>query len=411
MARREWSLGAVVAGVLSAAALGGESTCVPVGVVLQQATGSWSQNCAGTFSPAQLIDASKTTGWAPGRCTGTGDVTLSETVAFETSTDMVVSAGAELTFTIFSGGAEPCCGGGNLTLGRFRLSVTSDNRALFADGLSSGGDVTANWTPVSVIFASAQVSDAGGNPISGSAPVMTVQGDGSIVVSGPSPAYATYTIRAMTSLNVISGVRLEAIDGNGTNAAAADGLGTGGPGRHANGNCIVRDFKFGASQPATIVLPPNADTVVCPGDSVFLNVVAVGSLPFNYQWRKYDPQSRGGPVNIPGANASSLNLSPADLSDPGEYDVIVSNGCGSATSTRGRVTVLAADQGVQGGVAGSDGSADNNDFVVFLDHFFTMHVLGDLGGQGGQRGGDGVWDNNDFVVYIDLFFGFPACAP
>ncbi|HYD01388.1 MAG TPA: GC-type dockerin domain-anchored protein, partial [Phycisphaerales bacterium] len=63
-----------------------------------------------------------------------------------------------------------------------------------------------------------------------------------------------------------------------------------------------------------------------------------------------------------------------------------------------------ADLGRQGGIPGSDGSLDNNDFVAFIDAFFAHGAAADLGSQGGVAGPDGAWDNNDFVVFIDLFF-------
>ena len=63
-----------------------------------------------------------------------------------------------------------------------------------------------------------------------------------------------------------------------------------------------------------------------------------------------------------------------------------------------------ADIGATGGVPGSDGLLDNNDFVVFIDMFFNHQPDADVGSTGGVRGPDGVWDNNDFVVFIDLFF-------
>ncbi len=63
-----------------------------------------------------------------------------------------------------------------------------------------------------------------------------------------------------------------------------------------------------------------------------------------------------------------------------------------------------ADLGQQGGIAGSDGLLDNNDFIVFIDDFFTSNPLADVGVQGGVAGSDGVFDNNDFVVFIDQFF-------
>lgn len=64
----------------------------------------------------------------------------------------------------------------------------------------------------------------------------------------------------------------------------------------------------------------------------------------------------------------------------------------------------AADIGSAGGVAGSDGTLDNNDFVVFIDAFFSMSPMADVGSVGGVAGGDGAWDNNDFVVFVDWYF-------
>ena len=67
-----------------------------------------------------------------------------------------------------------------------------------------------------------------------------------------------------------------------------------------------------------------------------------------------------------------------------------------------------ADLGSQGGVAGSDGVYDNNDFIAFIDAFFTLSPAADFGRQGGLAGSDGQFDNNDFIVFIDQFF--QGCA-
>lgn len=63
-----------------------------------------------------------------------------------------------------------------------------------------------------------------------------------------------------------------------------------------------------------------------------------------------------------------------------------------------------ADLGRQGGLPGADGALDNNDFIVFIDYFFSMNPLADVGVQGGLPGHDSLFDNNDFVVFIDAFF-------
>ncbi len=64
----------------------------------------------------------------------------------------------------------------------------------------------------------------------------------------------------------------------------------------------------------------------------------------------------------------------------------------------------AADLGSVGGTHGGDGVLDNNDFIVFIDLFFSQSPLADRGVTGGVPGSDGAWDNNDFIVFIDQFF-------
>jgi hypothetical protein len=80
--------------------------------------------------------------------------------------------------------------------------------------------------------------------------------------------------------------------------------------------------------------------------------------------------------------------------DGGPYldDVRVLPGCGQA------------DVGSAGGLAGPDGLLDNNDFIAFIDLFFSANPLGDFGRAGGEPGADGQFDNNDFIVFITQFF-------
>jgi hypothetical protein len=73
------------------------------------------------------------------------------------------------------------------------------------------------------------------------------------------------------------------------------------------------------------------------GGTVVLNVDAFGTNPA-YQWRHNgQPLANGG--HISGADTSRLTLSPAAAADTGAYDVVVSNTCGSATSTAAYVQV------------------------------------------------------------------------
>lgn len=208
-------------------------------VTLQNATATFSQSTGDPLSVANAIDADPVnTGWAIAR-PGGGDVTQAETAAFETTTDVGFAGGTLLTFTIdqlFPNGVES-----QLTLGRFRLSVTTDDRSLFADGLAVGGDVTANWVELAPTSA-----------ISANGATLTILGDNSVLASGFSPLTDVYTIEAVTNLTGITGVRLEAL--------TDPSLPTGGPGRQPSaGNFVVSDFVVQATaravpEPASVAL-------------------------------------------------------------------------------------------------------------------------------------------------------------
>ena len=156
----------------------GASTAHSAPVTLQQPTATFSQVISGVFPIAEAIDGNvnQINGWAihPNE--------TAQTAVFETSTDLFTNGGS-LTFTLKQFFAT------QHTIGRFRLSATTDNRSLFADGLATGGDVVANW----VILDPTSVSSANGA-------TLTELGDHSILASGTSPATDTYTVLATTTL-------------------------------------------------------------------------------------------------------------------------------------------------------------------------------------------------------------------
>ncbi|MDP1662580.1 MAG: GC-type dockerin domain-anchored protein [Phycisphaerales bacterium] len=63
-----------------------------------------------------------------------------------------------------------------------------------------------------------------------------------------------------------------------------------------------------------------------------------------------------------------------------------------------------ADIGSAGAAAEPDGILDNNDFIVYIDRFFSSDPRADIGSVGATHSADGLFDNNDFIVYIDEFF-------
>lgn len=80
-----------------------------------------------------------------------------------------------------------------------------------------------------------------------------------------------------------------------------------------------------------ITQQPVSQTVL-PGAPVTFNVVAVGTHPFTYQWRRNGVNLTDGD-NISGATTASLTINNTTRANAGIYSVVVSNALGSATST------------------------------------------------------------------------------
>ena len=83
--------------------------------------------------------------------------------------------------------------------------------------------------------------------------------------------------------------------------------------------------------PPTIVQSPVSATVNA-GESVTFSVVATGTEPLSYQWRK-DGQI------LSGEDGTDLTLSNVTEQDEGDYDVVVVNVLGQAVSAAATLTV------------------------------------------------------------------------
>ena len=86
------------------------------------------------------------------------------------------------------------------------------------------------------------------------------------------------------------------------------------------------------TSPPIITIQPSNQTTL-RGTSATFTVSDSGSAPVTYQWRF-------GGADIPNATNSILNLVGVQLSDAGNYDVVLSNSFGSVVSTNAALTVL-----------------------------------------------------------------------
>src|SRR4030088_2700318 len=76
-----------------------------------------------------------------------------------------------------------------------------------------------------------------------------------------------------------------------------------------------------------------ANQTVSVGQTATFSVVAAGTPPLNYQWRKNS-------ANINGAAAASYSTPATTTADSGsKFDVVVSNSAGSVTSAQATLTV------------------------------------------------------------------------
>jgi hypothetical protein len=94
-------------------------------------------------------------------------------------------------------------------------------------------------------------------------------------------------------------------------------------------------FGPGGYFPPVIVTQPPANTLVGYGKPLVLPVVVSGSAPLFYRWLHQG-------TNLPGQITSTLSIPSADFSAAGNYQMIVTNSLGSATSMVANVVVGAA---------------------------------------------------------------------
>jgi len=88
----------------------------------------------------------------------------------------------------------------------------------------------------------------------------------------------------------------------------------------------------GTGQAPTVTQVPAAQTVN-KGASLTLTVQVSGSAPMSYVWRKNK-------MDLPGERGASLTVRCVQVSDGGDYDVVVTNAAGTTTSSAAKIDVI-----------------------------------------------------------------------
>ncbi len=97
------------------------------------------------------------------------------------------------------------------------------------------------------------------------------------------------------------------------------------------GSITSSNARLAVLIPPTITQQPQPVAASLGAPAQF-TVVASGTRPLAYQWRKDG-------IELPGESSATLRLSAVEISDAGTYDVIVSNAGGAATSEGALLTV------------------------------------------------------------------------
>ncbi|MEE8599927.1 immunoglobulin domain-containing protein, partial [Euzebya tangerina] len=98
-----------------------------------------------------------------------------------------------------------------------------------------------------------------------------------------------------------------------------------------------------------------ADQTGCVGDAATFSVMAEGTEPLSYQWRKNGQ-------DVPGATSDTYTIDPLAYEDAGNYDVVVTNDCGSVAS---ETVLLTVGTGAQIDVQPSSQTACEGDVAQF----------------------------------------------
>lgn len=102
-------------------------------------------------------------------------------------------------------------------------------------------------------------------------------------------------------------------------------------------NITLRAYSTNAATVPPFILQQPQNIRLTNLQSGTLSVEADGTAPLTYQWRHYG-------TNLTGATSSTYSISSAGTYDAGPYDVVVSNGGGSATSSEVNATLVSAPQ-------------------------------------------------------------------
>lgn len=358
--------------------------------------------------PSNIADAGNFSGAAPGQLNITGGT------AFSGSCAAPAQADALLAILVFEVNAGQTCGSSSVVFRSFGglNSELSFAGAPVATSLVEASQFTFDITPPSVtcpkdvtIGCDESVAPADtGMPESGDncGVGATTFADQMI----PGPGVAEFTISRTWTVADLCGNTSTCVQTIDVVPAGPDTDSDGAPDCVDNctltpnpdqADCDANGMGDACDLPGGPIITQQPTSVtVCVGSTIFLSVTAVAPGDMEYQWRK-GMMALTDDESFSGTQTSTLTISPAAAAHGGDYDCVVTNGCGEDISDGASVVVWPGG----GGDVNDDMALDGLDIQGCLDAAVGLSSSSELACRC-DFDGDGDFDEDDLGGLVDL---------
>ena len=307
-----------------------------------------------------------------------------------------VGQGETATFTVVASGAGPFTyqwSKGSSPIANATNAIYTINAVSTADAGSYSVVVTNAGGSVTSATAVLNVTAGASAPVISTQPVpQSVAAGGSatlaVVASGTAPLAYQWRKEGVA----ISGATSSTLALNGVTSVSAGSYSVIVSNSAGSVTSTAATLTVSSVAASPVVTTQPASQAVAVGGSATLSVVATGTAPLAYQWRKDG-------TAIAGATRENYALSSFTAAAAGSYTVVVSNSAGSVTSSPAAVS-LAASTGLAGAVFGTF-AADAGSFALWVRSDRTAVFLGFL------RSGGRALLNRTAEIGADGRFQFP----
>ena len=234
----------------------------------------------------------------------------------ETATFTVLATGTDLHYQWRKGGINVGTDSPTLSISNAQSTDAGNYRVTVSNAVSS---VVSNPVALTVITPLAITAQPQALTV-----VAGQKASFSITVTGSSPLYQWQK----DGVDIVGATAATFIIGK---ASAADAGGYRVVVTNAAGFVISNSAALTVNVPPEITTQP-VDVKISIGGTATFKVIATGTAPFSYQWRK-------GNTDILGATTDTLSFSNAQSALAGNYSVVVSNVAGSTKSSAAKLTV------------------------------------------------------------------------